>query len=78
MYRRAREIIRPGVNELDVFNELQAAAVSLKRELAEFAGVVDISDTFREGKRELRMAIKPEADHTPYSRPRTHAHFCRS
>lgn len=27
MYRRAREIIAPGVNELDVFNELQAAAV---------------------------------------------------
>lgn len=27
MYKRAREIIRPGVNELTVFNELQAAAV---------------------------------------------------
>ena len=27
MHRRAREIIEPGVNELDVFNELQAAAV---------------------------------------------------
>jgi Xaa-Pro aminopeptidase len=27
MYARAREIIAPGVNELDVFNELQAAAV---------------------------------------------------
>lgn len=27
MYRKAREMIRPGVNELDVFNELQAAAV---------------------------------------------------
>jgi Xaa-Pro dipeptidase len=27
MHRRAREIIRPGVNELEVFNELQAAAV---------------------------------------------------
>jgi Xaa-Pro dipeptidase len=27
MYRRAREIIRPGINELEVFNELQAAAV---------------------------------------------------
>ncbi|MCA9103445.1 MAG: aminopeptidase P family protein [Planctomycetales bacterium] len=32
MYRRAREIIRPGINELDVFNELQAVAV---RELGE-------------------------------------------
>jgi Xaa-Pro dipeptidase len=28
MYRRAREIIRPGINELEVFNELQAAAVN--------------------------------------------------
>ena len=28
MYERAREIIRPGVNELDVFNELQAVAVT--------------------------------------------------
>jgi len=32
MYARAREIVRPGVNELDVFNELQAVAV---RELGE-------------------------------------------
>lgn len=32
MYARAREIIRPGINELDVFNELQAVAV---RELGE-------------------------------------------
>jgi len=28
MYARAREIIKPGINELHVFNELQAAAVS--------------------------------------------------
>ena len=27
MYGRAREIIKPGINELDVFNELQAVAV---------------------------------------------------
>jgi Xaa-Pro aminopeptidase len=27
MYRQAREMIRPGINELDVFNELQSAAV---------------------------------------------------
>jgi Xaa-Pro aminopeptidase len=32
MYARAREVIRPGINELDVFNELQAVAV---RELGE-------------------------------------------
>jgi Xaa-Pro dipeptidase len=28
MYARAREIIRPGIDELDVFNELQSAAVT--------------------------------------------------
>ncbi len=28
MYQKAREIIRPGVNELEVFNQLQAAAVN--------------------------------------------------
>ena len=27
MYQKAREMIRPGVNEIDVFNELQSAAV---------------------------------------------------
>lgn len=27
MYTRAREIVRPGVNELDVYNELQAVAI---------------------------------------------------
>jgi len=32
MYERAREIIEPGINELDLFNELQSAAV---RELGE-------------------------------------------
>jgi Xaa-Pro aminopeptidase len=32
MYQRAREIVRPGINELDVFNELQEAAVSELRE----------------------------------------------
>lgn len=32
MYQRAREIVRPGINELDVFNELQSVAV---RELGE-------------------------------------------
>jgi Xaa-Pro aminopeptidase len=33
MYRRAREIIRPGVNELDVFNELQSVAVRYQGEM---------------------------------------------
>lgn len=38
MYRRAREIVRPGVNELHVFNELQAAAVDEFREMLTATG----------------------------------------
>ena len=33
MYARAREIVMPGINELDVFSELQAAAVRVCGEL---------------------------------------------
>jgi len=43
-------------------DELQAAAARLKGELSGFGGVFDISDSFREGKRELRLDIKPEAE----------------
>ncbi|MEX1232066.1 MAG: Xaa-Pro peptidase family protein [Planctomycetaceae bacterium] len=32
MYRRARDIIRPGVTEIDVYNQLQAAAVEVAGE----------------------------------------------
>ncbi len=32
MYRKAREIIRPGISELDVFNQLHAAAVKVAGE----------------------------------------------
>ena len=33
MHRRAREIVRPGINELTVFNELQATAVEVCGEM---------------------------------------------
>jgi len=38
MYERAREVIRPGVNELDVFNQLQASAVTSLGEVPTASG----------------------------------------
>ncbi len=40
---------------------LRRAAAQLKERLARYEGVYDIADTFREGKPELRLRIKPEA-----------------
>jgi multidrug efflux pump subunit AcrB len=42
--------------------DLRAVADELKAALAEFAGVFEISDSFRSGKRELELAIRPEAE----------------
>jgi len=42
--------------------ELRAAAAELKRRLAEYPGVYDIGDSFREGKREVKLQIKPAAE----------------
>ena len=41
---------------------LQAATVDLKTRLATYPGVYDISDTFRLGKREWILRIRPEAE----------------
>lgn len=43
------------------FTELRGAANELKRTLAGFDGVFSITDDLRPGKRELHMALKPEA-----------------
>ena len=43
-------------------NELRAAAAELKLGLAEYGGVYEISDSFREGKREMKLQIKPAAE----------------
>jgi multidrug efflux pump subunit AcrB len=43
-------------------NELRAAAERLKAILAEYPGVFDIHDSFRAGKRELQLSIRPEAE----------------
>ena len=41
---------------------LKAAAEDLKSRLRNYPGVQDITDTFREGKRELKIKLKPEAE----------------
>jgi multidrug efflux pump subunit AcrB len=43
-------------------NELRAAAARLRAKLAEYPGVIDISDSFRTGKRELRLHILPSGE----------------
>jgi multidrug efflux pump subunit AcrB len=41
---------------------LEAAAAALVEELAQFPGVFDIRDSHREGKQELKIAIRPQAE----------------
>ncbi len=54
----AINIVLNGAN----FDELRDAAEWLKGELAKLKGVIDIADSFREGKEEIQLAIKPEAE----------------
>jgi len=44
-------------------DDLAAAAADLRAELARFDGVADISDTFRSGKQEVQLSLRPEAQH---------------
>jgi multidrug efflux pump subunit AcrB len=41
---------------------LRGAAQDVRTRLAGFAGVYEITDTFRDGKREMRLGIKPSAE----------------
>ena len=43
------------------FDELKSVADELKAALASYPGVVDISDSFRSGKQEIKLSLKPEA-----------------
>ncbi|MCZ6746093.1 MAG: efflux RND transporter permease subunit [Acidobacteria bacterium] len=43
-------------------DDLRAAADDLKVALAGYAGVSEIADSFREGKRELKLHIKPQGE----------------
>ncbi len=44
-----------------VTEDLNRAAQELQDELSTYPGVIDISDSFREGKLELKLDLKPEA-----------------
>ncbi len=46
----------------DDLEKLEAATIVAKEALAEFDGVIDISDSNIEGKRELKLGIKPGAE----------------
>ena len=41
--------------------DLRMAAAELRAELSRFDGVFDVADSFRAGKQEVKLAIKPEA-----------------
>jgi multidrug efflux pump subunit AcrB len=41
---------------------LREAASRVKRDLALYPGVIDIADSFREGKQEVKLSIKPTAE----------------
>ena len=43
-------------------DELRAAGDAVKARLAEYAGVSDIADSFREGKQEIKLGITPAAE----------------
>ena len=42
-------------------DELREIATLVRAELARFSGVTDITDTFRSGKQEVRLSLRPEA-----------------
>ena len=42
-------------------DELAAVAAELRAELSRFDGVADISDSFRSGKQEVQLSLRPEA-----------------
>ncbi len=44
------------------YQQLLVASEELKAKLAEYAGVFDISDSFLEGKEEIKLKVKPEAE----------------
>ena len=43
-------------------DRLRAAADDVKRRLREYAGVYEVTDTFRAGKEEMKLGIKPAAE----------------
>ncbi|QFU75858.1 efflux RND transporter permease subunit [Halioglobus maricola] len=43
------------------FDQLRSVAAELRAALETYAGVIDITDTFRAGKQEVQLKLKPEA-----------------
>lgn len=43
------------------FDDLKAASLEIQNELKQFAGLLDIRDTYSEGKRELKVTLKEDA-----------------
>jgi len=43
------------------FDELKAASLEIQEELKQFEGLIDIRDTYAEGKRELKVSLKDSA-----------------
>ncbi len=48
--------------EGDSLNELREVAARIRTKLAEYPGVIDIADSFRSGKRELKRDIRPSGE----------------
>ncbi len=42
--------------------KLRSASARLRQRLGEYTGVYEISDSFRDGKKEVKLSIKPEAE----------------
>lgn len=45
------------------FEKLKVISDKLKTRLSQYAGVFDITDSFQDGKEEIQLNIKPEAEH---------------
>ncbi len=44
------------------YEELQQAAIELRSKIATYPGTYDITDSYRSGKKEIKLKIKPEAE----------------
>ena len=60
-------IMNPG-SDIDIqlvaadLNRLRTAAALVKQRLREYAGVYEVSDSFRAGKEQMKLGIRPEAE----------------
>jgi multidrug efflux pump subunit AcrB len=48
--------------EGDNVDDLRTVAASLRDKLATYPGVIDITDSFRAGKRELKLDVQPSGE----------------